>query len=130
MKLKITAIVLAVLGSALAVILGIKWMSDYYSVQDQITAFAKFGKAVKSPILQAKLSQLGKLHIASYILVIGGILSIAAVVMMKKTKEKVIYVLAAVPVISGVLAPKSLVLTFLMLIAAVILFLKREELQA
>lgn len=107
-NIKLTAKILAFVGAALAIILGLSWMSDYFAVQDQIKSA---GRLLKNSAVKAQLSALTKLYLASYVLLLGGIASIAATIMIEKFQEKSAYVMLGVPLLAALLAPQSLVFT-------------------
>ncbi len=126
--MKIASMIIGILGAVLGIILGITWMSDYFSMQQQINAAGAIAKSLSNSLLQAQMAELSKLYIASFVLTIGGVIAVVATIMINKLKEKTAYVLIAVPVIAAILAPKSLVFTFLMPIAAIMVFVKRKSL--
>lgn len=104
--MRIVAFILSVLGGLLTAALGITWLSDAAELQDQIALAEAAGISIDSMITAAYL-----LIAAFFLGITGGILAL-------KRKGKIAApILIAAAVMPALYEPKSLVFSFLLIIA-------------
>jgi hypothetical protein len=115
--MRITALVLGILGGLAAAALGMTWLSDANELKEGIAAAAAAG---------ADTSEINKLIWASYLLIAGLAAGIAGGVMaMKRKNLPAAGILLAGAILPALLAPKSLVFTWILVLAAVFAFLAK-----
>lgn len=126
--MKIAALIIGILGSLAILGLGAKWVSDYNKYEKSIAAIEKMSTELGgSEEIAASMSQVKKLHTAGMLMVVMGFLAlIASVLVFKMAKLSGIVMLAAV-VIPAIFAPKSLVFSFLLIIAGVMALLAKPK---
>ncbi len=117
--MRITGLILGILGGLLAGCLGWKWLDDAHHMQASINALRGLG---------GNMAELDKMITAAYMLIgamgagiIGGILA-----MMGKGKIAALLMLAAV-ILPAIWAPKSLVFTCILLIAGIVSFFAKPK---
>jgi len=119
MKIKILVIVLSLLGIAACAFLGLNWLGDYNKSRDVIDALAAAGTDV------AEVKNLGR---SAYALLLGSVVSLAAIFMVLKTKGKpAAAILLLAGIVPAVFAPKALVFSFLLVLAGGLAFLVRPK---
>lgn len=107
--MRIAAFILAILGGLAAAALGMTWLSDAAELQDQLALAEAAGVSVDSIITA------GWLLIAALFLGIGG----GVLALMRKGKIAA-PVLIASAVVPAIFEPKSLVFSFLLIIAGLL----------
>ncbi len=104
--MRIVAFILAILGGLLAAALGVTWLSDASDLQDQIALAEAAGFSIDSMITAAYL-----LIAALFLGITGGVLAL-----MRKGKIAAPILIAAA-VLPALYEPKSLVFSFILIIA-------------
>ncbi len=104
--MRIVAFILAILGGLLAAALGVTWLSDASELQDQIALAEAAGISIDSMITAAYL-----LIAALFLGITGGVLAL-----MRKGKIAA-PVLIGAAVLPAIYEPKSLVFSFILIIA-------------
>ena len=112
--MRIAALILGILGGIIAAALGIVWLSDYYELEKTVGMARALG---------ADTAELDRLVYAAYLLLASFALGIAGGILALKHKGRVAAALMMLgPIAAGVLAPKSLVFSFLLLIGGLLAF--------
>lgn len=127
--MRITALILGILGGLAAGALGAKWVSDYNS--DAARAVLKLADSPRlrsSPLVKERLDRLKMIGTAGYLLLVSLLLGIGGGIMTLRNMGKIggalLIVGAALP---AVLAPITLVATFLLIIGAIFAFLAKPN---
>jgi hypothetical protein len=123
MRVAITIIV--IIGVLASVGFGAFWVYDYNSSKDEITADANaLGIDVTS-----ELNSYQQRSNSGIALIVGGIISLIAVIMIKKLQKisAIIFLLSAI--VPAVLAPLSLVVSFLLIIGGILAFFYKPKAQ-
>ncbi|OFW06361.1 MAG: hypothetical protein A3H96_22270 [Acidobacteria bacterium RIFCSPLOWO2_02_FULL_67_36] len=114
-------LVLGVLGGLLAAALGITWISDYNRLQATVRELSSAG---------ADLSALSGLVRAAYVLLVGAVLGLAGgAVALRGQGRLAAGLLLVCPIVAAVMTPKSLVGSFLLILAGGLALLVRPPVQ-
>ena len=117
--MKVASLVFCILGALAAGALGVIWILDAAANHALIDTAASMGQDT---------SELDALVRAAYLLLVGGVGAIVAGVLTMKGKGKVGGIILAVAVIApAVFAPKTLIVTSLLILAAVFALLAKPR---
>jgi hypothetical protein len=135
--MRVTAIVLVIIGSILSVGLGTKWLSDYDQYKDQIKSASALSsslgssqdKAVSSASkeMDEALKQVESFRLCGIFLIIGGILSLVMVFLSAKIKNISAAALVVLGVIPGFLNPLAFAVTFFGILGGVFVFFSKPK---
>jgi hypothetical protein len=120
--MKQAIVILGIIGSLGTFTWGLKWFSDYsaykYEVADKNVSFPARNESVNIAI--ADYERTGQ---ASYFLIVGSLLSVIAVLMLKKFGKfsaVILFITAISPVI---FVPESIMVTSILLFAGILIFI-------
>ena len=122
MKSKTPTVVLAVIGAVGALFLGFIWITDYNEVKGLVGLARAIDEAEGGP-MASKFAELKRLVAAAYLLVIGGLVGIGAAIAFKADKidaKLAGMIFVACAAIPGILAFRSLLFTFLLIVAGLL----------
>ena len=120
--MRITAVILGILGGLMAAFLGIKWLSDANEMREMIQAIQSAG---------GDTSEIDSIVNGGYCLIAALVFGIAGAVAVLKDKGKVAGALMLVgALLPAVFAPKALVFTFLLLLGGIFAFLAQPKTRA
>lgn len=125
--MRITGLILGIVGGVVAGLLGMIWLRDYYSMKDQLEAAASLSQAVGGDVT----AQLQQLVTAAYLLLGSLLLGIVGGILAFMGKGKIagpLMLLGAL--LPAIFAPKALVFTALLVIAGVVSFFVKPRRQA
>ena len=133
--MRITAIILVIIGALLSVGLGAKWLSDYNQYKDQIKAAAQISSslsadkdtAAASKEVDDSIKAVDKLRLCGIFLIICGILSVVAVFLPSRFKKISAAALAVLGIIPAVFSPVALVTTGFIILGGIFLFFSRPK---
>lgn len=127
--MKIAVMIIGLIGAIAVLGLGAKWISDYNSLHDKIQAVQTLANAVgKNDILAAGLKKMDSLKVAGYLMVLGGLASIIASLLLNKLKKISAAIFIASALVPAFFAPQSLLFGFLLIIAgSLAFFIKPKE---
>jgi hypothetical protein len=131
-QMKITALVLGILGGLAAGALGAKWVADINSpAGKQALAMADSPLVKRSPLLREEVKRLKAASTAGYLLLLSLGLGIAGGILTLRNKGKIGGAMLLVgAVLPAVFAPMTLIATFLLPIGAVFAFVAKPPRQA
>jgi hypothetical protein len=124
--MKIAALVLGILGAIATAGLGSKWVSDYNDNKALIDSLSKVSASIGGGDNPA-LAELNRTKNAGYLMIVFGIAALGAAALVFKQSKAAGGVLVAAAVIPALLAPKSLVFSFFLIIAGVLAFLAKPK---
>lgn len=117
--MRILGLILGILGGLLVGFLGMKWLGDADKLKTQIALMRSAG---------ANMAELDKMIMASYMMIgamvagiVGGILA-----MMGKGKIAALLMLAGA-ILPAIWAPKSLIVTWILLLGAIVSFFAKPR---
>jgi len=117
--MKIACLVLSILGALAALALGIVWLGDASDARELIAAASSMG---------VDTGEIDSLVRAAYLLIAGGVGAVVAGVLTMKDKGKIGGAILALAVLApAVFAPKTLIATFLLALAALFAFLAKPR---
>ena len=120
--MRIAVLVLGILGGLLGGLLGMNWIAEYNEAQGMVAELEAAG---------ADLSEIESLMRAAYVLLAGVVLGIAGGVMAFKGNGKMAGgLMLATPIIAAVMAPASLMGSFLLIIGGGLAFLVKPAADA
>ena len=133
--MRITAIILVIIGALLSVGLGAKWLSDYNQYKDQIKAAAQISSSLSadkdtasaSKEVDESIKAVDKLRLCGIFLIICGILSVVAVFLpfrLKKISSAALVVLGIVP---AVFSPVAFIVTAFGILGGIFLFFAKPK---
>lgn len=135
--MRITAIVLVIIGMLLSVALGGKWLSDYNQYKEQIRSVAvlssSFGASKDKTVsavsteMDKALKQVDTLRLCGFFLIIGGILSLVMVLLSAKIKNISAAALVVFGVVPGLLSPLAFVVTFFGILGGIFVFFSKPK---
>jgi len=122
--MKITVIILGVLGALCMGMLAGKWISDYNDNKKEVAqmveltkSLGKLGGSKATAELDSALAHLERLHTASFVMLAAAFLSLASVLFIGKLGKATAAILLASAIIPAIMAPQSLLAGFLLIIA-------------
>jgi hypothetical protein len=117
--MRITSLILGVIGGLLAGTLGLTWMQDANRMRELIAAARNLG---------VDTGEVDKLIIAAYILLVAMVVGIVAGVLAFKGKGKIAAPLMILGAIApAFFAPKALVFTFILLLGGLLSFAAKPK---
>jgi hypothetical protein len=113
---------LGILGGLVAAALGMNWIGQYNDLQDLISR-PDMAEVVAAADMQNQIAKTTSLMRASYVLIAGLFLGIAGGVMGMRRSGKIAgSLMLAAPVVAAVMAPTTLVASFLLIIGGALAF--------
>jgi hypothetical protein len=121
--MKQAIIILGIIGSLGTFTWGLKWFSDYSAYKYELADKNRSFSAASSVPINIAIADYEKTGQASYFLIVGSILSIMAVLMLKrfgKFSAVILFMAAISPVI---FVPESIMVTSILLLAGILIFI-------
>ena len=133
--MRITAIILVIIGALLSIGLGAKWLSDYNEYKDQIKAAAQISSdlsadkdtASASKEVDDSIKAVEKLRWCGIFLIVCGILSIGAVFAPQKFRKIFSAAIAVLGIIPAFFSPVALVVTGFLILGGVFNFFAKPK---
>src|SRR5262245_10954423 len=126
--MKIAVLILGILGSFAVLALGGIWLSDYQqhrqAIADLQQTAASWGGA---QVISEQMNELERTVRAAYAMLILGALSLAASFLVFKFSKVSAVVLLMAVIVPAILVPKTLIFSFLLLIAAMLSFFVKNR---
>ena len=117
--MRIAALIMGILGGLASGMLGMKWISDYNDAKALIESIGSMG---------VDMGEINAMHTAGFILLAGLVAGIAGGILAFVGKGKLgAPLLLAFAILPAFFAAKSLVFTFLLIIAAVLAFMAKPK---
>jgi hypothetical protein len=122
--MKQAIIILGIIGSLGTFAWGLKWFSDYaeykYDLPENNSSVIN---SFSSDKVNSAIIDYEKTGQASYFLMIGSLLSIVAVLMLKKFGKFSAFILLAAALSPVIFVPRSIVITSILLVAGILIFI-------
>ena len=122
--MKVAALVLGLVGALAVFVLGVMWAGQYQDLEKSELFKAVQGSEV-SPEMAKTIAEVRRLGTAGYLNAGMGLLAFMAAPFVFKVPRVSGGIMAAAVLVPALLAPKSLVFSFLLLLAAVFAFLAK-----
>lgn len=122
--MKIAIIILGILGSLASLGLGSIWVNDYNKNKDLIESAADSGLVSEDDHSMVELKQVVN---AGYSLIVLGLVSLIVSIMVGKLKKVTGIILLIAVAVPAFFTMKSLLATFLLLIAAILAFVMKPK---
>ncbi len=120
--MKIAALIVGLIGALLTAGLGSKWVSDYNDNQKLIASLSGVDASLDKEISRTRN--------AGYLMIVFGIAALGAAALVFKQSKISGGVMLAAAIVPALLAPKSLVFTFFLVIAGLLALLARPKVAA
>lgn len=126
--MKHAIIILGVIGSLGTFAWGLKWFSDYMEYKYDLTEKnISVINSYSSDHVNSAIADYEKTGRASYLLMIGSLLSIVAVIMMKKFGKLSALILMVTALSPVIFVPRSIAITSILLLAGILIFILKSE---
>ncbi len=127
MRIAITIIV--IIGVLTSMGLGLYWVNDYNDYKSQIEEISSTADDLGVDV-KDELNALEKIKNCGYVLAVGGILSLIAVILIGKLKKisAIVFLLAAI--VPAILTPASLLGTFMLIVGGILALFYKPKAQA
>jgi hypothetical protein len=126
--MKQAIIILGIIGSLGTFAWGLKWFSDYSEYKYDLPEKNRTGiNSFRSDEVNSAIADYEKTGKASYFLMIGSLLSIVAVVMLKKFGKFSALILLSAALSPVIFVPRSIVITSILLLAGILIFIFKSE---
>jgi hypothetical protein len=124
--MKIAALILGIIGALATAGLGSKWVSDYNDNKQLIESLEKVSASIGGGDNPA-MAELNRTKNAGYLMIVLGIAALGAAGFVFKQSKIAGGLMVAAAVIPALLAPKSLVFSFFLIIAGVLALLAKPK---
>jgi hypothetical protein len=128
--MKIAVMILGILGALAVGGLGAKWVSDYEKNKETIVAMTKLAHSFgggKTTDVDDAIKGVERTKTAGYIMIVGGLLALAAAIAVGKLGKISAAVMLVAAIAPAVLAPLSLVASFLLILAGILAFFVKTK---
>src|SRR5262249_19846261 len=114
--MKVAALILGILGGLATAGLGAKWVSDFEKNKEMVASLAKLSGALggSGGDVAEAVHAVEKLRTAGYVMMVLGLIALAASGLVFKRSREVGFALLAAAIVPAVIAPSSLLAGFLL----------------
>jgi hypothetical protein len=125
--MKHAIIILGIIGSLGALGWGLKWFSDYAEFKSELLEKNNYGMNSYRSEVNSAVADYERTGQASCFLIIGSLVSIAAVLMMKKLGKLSALILLTAALLPVIFVPRTIVITSILLLAGILIFIFKSE---